>query len=159
MKSVYLETTIISYLAAAPSRDLVKAARQEITREWWSQRRMEFDAYISQVVIREASRGDIEAVGRRVALLEGIPVLRVTAEAEQLAAGLVATGPLPERAVDDALHLAVAAAHGIDYLLTWNCKHLANAELANALETWLLDQGVQPPVICTPDGLLERNDA
>lgn len=158
MKRVYLETTVISYLAALPSRDLVNAARQEIAWEWWNGRRHDFELYASQVVVKEASAGNAEAAQRRLSLLEEIPLLDVTQGAEQLAAELLARGPLPSKAVDDALHLAVATVHGIDFLLTWNCRHLANAELIGALGALVLDQGFQPPFICTPDELMERID-
>jgi len=158
MKSVYLETTIISYLAALPSRDLIKAARQQIAWEWWNQRRQEFDLYVSELVVEEASGGDAQAASRRMDIIEEIPILDVSAEAERLAADLMGECLLPAGAVDDALHLAVAASHGMDYLLTWNCKHLANAELIHIFETRLLDRGLQAPFICTPDELLEKID-
>lgn len=158
MMRVYLETTIISYLAALPSRDLVKAARQEIALEWWRSRRDHFDLYVSQTVVAEASEGDSEAVARRLALIAGIPILDVTDGAVELAAYLMERGPFPRNAADDALHVAVAAVHGVDYLLTWNCRHLANAEIVGTVEALLVEKGFQPPFICTPDELLGYND-
>jgi hypothetical protein len=128
-KKVYLETTIVSYLASSPSRDLVVAAHQEITREWWEEQRRSFDVYISQVVLDESGDGDREAAKRRLDLIGAIPVLVATEDVAALAEKLIAEGPIPQEAADDALHIAFAAVHGMDFLLTWNCKHLANAQL------------------------------
>src|SRR4051794_30416552 len=117
---VYLETTIPSYLTAWPSRDLVRAAHQQITREWWERRRSQFELYIAQVVLRECQAGDPTAASERLEALEGLPLLEQTEEATRLAQALLAQVPLPDRAAVDALHIAVAAVHGMDYLLTWN---------------------------------------
>jgi predicted nucleic acid-binding protein len=156
---VYLETTFVSYLAARPSRDLIQAAHQQITWEWWEARRRDFELYISQLVVREASAGDPEQAARRLEFVKGIPLLDVNDAAIDLAASLVADGPLPRRAADDALHIAVATIHGMDYLLTWNCKHLANAETVMAVNTLLTRKGFAPPVICVPEELLGTDDA
>lgn len=152
VKTVYLETTIMSYLAALPSRDLIKAARQEVTWEWWNKRRGAYRVYASQVVARE---GDPDAARRRLELLSDIPLLDVTDEAINLAAELISRGLLPDAAADDALHLGVAAVHGMDYLLTWNCTHLANAAFRNSISFWLAEKGYDPPSVCTPDELME----
>src|SRR5579862_1002093 len=133
--TVYLETTIPSYLTAWPSRDLVRAAHQQITREWWEKRRTEFELYISQVVLRECQAGDATAAADRLNVLHELPLLEQTQEATQLAQALVDRVPLPERAAVDALHVAIAAVHGMDYLLTWNCTHIANATLRAAIES------------------------
>ena len=109
---VYLETTIPSYLTAWPSRDLVKAAHQQVTREWW-QNRARFDLYISQLVLREAGGGDAEAARLRLEALRGIPVLALSPAASALAQQLVQQGPLPENAVADALHIAIAVVNGM----------------------------------------------
>jgi hypothetical protein len=125
---VYLETTIPSYLTSSPSRDLVKAAHQQITREWW-QDRARFDLYISQVVLREASGGDAEAARLRLEVLRGIPVLALSPAASRLAQQLVEQGALPGNAAVDSLHIAIAVVNGMDYLLTWNCTHIASAAM------------------------------
>lgn len=117
---VYLETSVISYLTAWSSRDLIKAAHQEITREWW-QGRTRFELYVSQIVLREASGGDPEAARRRLESIDGIPELIASPEASELAQQLIAQGSLPAKAAVDALHIAIAVVNGIDYLLTWNC--------------------------------------
>jgi predicted nucleic acid-binding protein len=155
LKTVYLETTIISYLAALPSRDLIKAARQEVTREWWNTCRGRYAVYTSQVVAREAREGDPDAARRRLELVSGLPLLDVTDEAINLAVSLISKGLLPDTAGDDALHLSVAAVHGVDYLLTWNCTHLANAAFRDDISFWLAENGYDPPSVCTPDELME----
>lgn len=153
-KCVYIETTIASYLTARYSRDLLRVARQEITQEWWDKRRGVFDLYISAVVIEEASEGDPEAAERRLETLEGIPLLDMSPEVANVAEALIREGPLPETATDDAAHLALSAVHGMDFLLTWNCKHLANAEFARPVAALLAALGYQAPVVCTPQELL-----
>ena len=151
---VYLETTIPSYLTAWPSRDLVRAAHQQITREWWARRRAEFELYISQVVLRECQAGDATAAAERLKILQDLPLLEQTEEATRLAQALVDRVPLPERAAVDALHVAIAVVHGVDYLLTWNCTHIANATLRDPIESVCRENGYEPPAICTPDELL-----
>lgn len=152
---IYLETTIISYLAARPSRDLVVAAHQQITQEWWQTRRAEFDLFVSQIVVQESSAGDKDAAELRLAILEGIPVLEQSEEATALAQELVNQMALPEKAVVDALQIAIAVVSGMDYLLTWNCTHIANATLRNRIESVCRSNGYEPPVICTPEELEE----
>jgi predicted nucleic acid-binding protein len=159
VRSVYAETSIISYLAARPSRDLIVAARQQVTHAWWRDRRPVFDLYISQIVLDEVRGGDSEAAERRVALLAGLPVLDITPEVAGLAAALIARVPLPPRAGADAVHIAVAAYHGIDFLLTWNSAHIANAELRPRVEQVCRESGYQPPVLCTPDELMGEGNA
>ena len=155
MKSkVYIETTIVSYLTARPSRDLVIAAHQQITQEWWMNRRSDFELYASQLVVRESSAGEAEMAQLRLAALDETLLLNVNPEAVALARKLVDKGPLPEKAAIDALHIAVATAHGMDYLLTWNCKHIANAEMQTTVAAISRASGFEPPVICTPEELL-----
>jgi predicted nucleic acid-binding protein len=151
---VYIETSIISYLTARPSRDLIGAARQEITYEWWTRRRGQFELYTSQLVIEEASQGDAESAERRLAAIEGVPLLALSDGVAHMARALVEKGPLPERAADDAIHLAAAAIHGMDFLLTWNCRHLANAEMTEAIVGVIAQQGFVSPVVCTPEELM-----
>ncbi len=152
---VYLETTIISYFAARPSRDIITAAHQQITQEWWEGRRSNFEIYISQIVLQEANEGDKDAVRRRLEMLEAIPEIEVNPEAVALAQVLVSEGLIPEKAAADALHIAIATVQGMDYLLTWNLKHLANATIRNAIADACRQHGYEPPVICTPEELLE----
>jgi len=152
---VYVETTIVSYLAARPSRDLITAAHQQITQDWWENRRTDFDLYVSQLVIQEASAGDEQALQQRQSILEEFPLLELNLSALALARRLISDGAMPAKAVGDALHIAVATVHGMDYLLTWNLKHLANAAIRSGITATCRAQGYEPPVICTPEELLE----
>jgi hypothetical protein len=151
---VYLETSIISYLAAYPSRDLITAARQQLTHEWWTRRRSAFEVYISELVITEAAAGDADAARRRAQWIEDLPSLSILDEAIALARQLVQAARFPDRAAVDALHIALAACHGMDYLLTWNSTHIANAEFRPKVEKCCRDNGYEPPVLCTPDELM-----
>jgi PIN domain len=151
---VYIETTIVSYLTARPSRDLIIAAHHQITQEWWENRRAAFDLYTSQFVIQESSAGDVAMAQKRLESLDGFPLLSVSLEALALARALVEKGPMPEKAEVDALHISVAASHGMDYLLTWNCKHIANAEMQVGIGKFCRAAGFEPPIICTPEELL-----
>jgi predicted nucleic acid-binding protein len=151
--TVYIETTVVSYLTARPSRDLVQAAQQQITREWWDLQRPRFNIYTGEMVIVEASAGDAEAATQRLAVLRGLPLLKTTEEALDLANALLGESALPPTAERDALHVAVAALHGMDFLLTWNCRHLANAILRDRIEQVCEKAGFGPPKICTPEEL------
>jgi predicted nucleic acid-binding protein len=152
----YLETTIPSYLTAWPSRDLVIAAHQQITREWWQKRRGAFEIFISEIVLREVGRGDEDAVKDRMNALAGVELLRTSNEAIELADKLARALQLPKQAVADGLHIAIAATNGIDFLLTWNCRHIANAAFQPLIGSICRAEGVEPPVICTPEELLEE---
>jgi predicted nucleic acid-binding protein len=151
--SVYIETTIVSYLTARPSRDLIIAAHQQLTQEWWDNRRGKFDLYTSQLVIQESSAGETAMSQRRLVALDAIPLLNITQETVALARAFVEKGPVPEKAGVDALHIALATTHGMDYLLTWNCKHIANAEMQTGIAKISRAAGFEPPVICTPEEL------
>lgn len=153
-QKLYIETSVISYLTARPSRDLIIAAHQQITSDWWENRRTQFDLYTSQVVLSEASVGDSEVASRRLKALQGIDLLDITDEVAELAGKLISEKCLPERAVEDALHIAISAIHGTDYLLTWNCKHIANAKMRSKIEEIIRINGYKPPIICTPEELL-----
>ena len=156
MKStVYLETSIIGYLASRPSRDLITAANQQLTRDWWDQSREQFDLYISEAIVAECSAGDPQAAQERLNVLAGIPVLDVTEATDSLAGKLLKQVPLPEKAAVDALHIAIATVNGIDYLLTWNCTHIANAALQHRIEAICRATGFASPTICTPQQLME----
>ena len=154
MESVYLETSFISYLVARASRDVVVAGHQQTTQEWWANRRSEFECSVSQVVIDEASAGDPTEVQKRLAIISTLPALEITAAAEALAEAIMAAGMLPPHAVRDAAHVAVAAVHAIDYLLTWNCKHLANAQISRRIALVCEKRGHRMPSICTPEELM-----
>jgi predicted nucleic acid-binding protein len=156
MKSrVYVETTIVSYLTASPSRDLVLAAHQQVTRDWWSARDI-FELYVSQFVVDEASAGDADAAERRVAALQGLVLLELTSDATMLAGELVRRGGLPAKAKIDALHIALASVHGLDYLVSWNCAHIANATMRGRIEGICREAGFDPPIICTPIELVKE---
>jgi hypothetical protein len=154
--SVYIETTIPSYLTAWRSPELVMAANQEATRKWWDESRSSFELFISQLVIGEISNGDPDAVKRRIAVVENLPELALTDQAEALGAKLLVGAALPQKAKADALHIAVATVHGMDYLLTWNCTHIANAIMRPKIESICRAAGYEPPVICTPPELVEE---
>ena len=155
--AIYIETTIVSYLAGRPSRDLLVAACQQATHEWWRDHRERYELYTSQLVIAEAERGDSEAAGKRLEYLTGVPEVPVTPEVGDLAKALVAHGALPARATADALHIAVAAVHGIDLLLTWNCRHIDNPGTKPAARSVCAVAGFACPEICTPIEILEAH--
>lgn len=152
-QKVYLETSIISYLAAKPSRDIIIAAHQELTNEWWENRRKRFDVFVSQLVIQEAKAGDKSAAQKRLDILEQMPLLELNEKVISLARILMGE-VIPPKAVEDALHIAVATIHGMDYLLTWNCKHIANAEKEHAIAAVCRSNNFEPPIICTPEELM-----
>jgi predicted nucleic acid-binding protein len=154
--TVYIETTILSYLTAWRSPELVMAANQEATRNWWDGSRPGFDLFISQLVVAEAASGDAEAAQRRLAAIDGLPALDISRQVEELAARLLAGAALPEKAKNDALHIAVAAVHGVEYLLTWNCTHIANAVMRPRIEAICRAAGYEPPIICTPLELMKE---
>lgn len=150
MEVVYIETSIVSYLVAEPSRDLITAAHQQATHEWWGRRRGSFQCATSAETLVEAARGDPEQAALRMAALAGMPVLAITAEVEELAAEFLRTGALPTAARSDAVHLAVSSVARVDYLLTWNCRHLANAQILRRLRTEAVRYGWELPTVCTP---------
>jgi len=155
--AVYLETSVVSYATSRPSRDLVIAARQQITRDWFASRTSAVDLYVSQLVVTESAGGDAEAASERTALIKAIPRLAVTEAAGLLATALIQNGAVPRTSAEDALHIAVAAVHGVGYLLTWNCKHIANATMRQAIEAVCREAGYEPPVICTPEELFDAS--
>jgi PIN domain-containing protein len=152
--TVYIETSIISYLVAHPSRDLITAAHQQITHTWWQEHRPEFLIFASQVVLDESAAGDPQMASKRMEILKDVPLLEITPEVAELAAALIMRLPLPPRAGADAAHIAVAAYHGMNFLLTWNCSHIANAVLRPRIEKVCKEQGYSAPVLCTPEELL-----
>lgn len=153
---VYLETSVISYMAARPAtRDYVKWSKQHLTAMWWERVLHRIYPYISVFVIQEMKRGDRGAAKRRVEISQGIPVLDEVDEIERLAIAFLKKMNLPKKAELDAFHIASASVHEMDYLLTWNCKHIANASLRRIIESVNKKHGYQTPVICTPEELLE----
>lgn len=152
---VYVETSVISYLVSRPSSDVRIAASQLITREWWEERSGRFDLFVSEFVLAEASLGDAAAARLRVDAVAGIPELEATELVRQLGAALMADGPVPAAAEIDAYHIAIAAVNGMDYLLTWNCRHIANAGIRGKIEDVCRSNGYDPPTICTPQELME----
>ncbi|MBF0231315.1 MAG: type II toxin-antitoxin system VapC family toxin [Desulfamplus sp.] len=154
--NVYIETTVISYLTAWRSPHLIMAAHQEATRQWWDEERHHFDLFVSEAVIQEASSGDVKAAERRLQVLENIPELKITHEVSELAKKLIYEANLPVKASMDAIHIAVATANGMDYLLTWNCKHIANATLQRSMRLIFENMGYLLPTICTPLQLIEE---
>ena len=152
---VYIETSIVSYLTARPSNDLQATANRNTTIEWWEARRSRFDVYVSGFVVAESSLGNAEAAARRLGVIEDIPELKATEGVRVLGKALVAEGPIPAKAEMDANHIAVAAVNGIEYLLTWNCTHIANATMRPKIEATCRRHGYEPPIICTPLELME----
>lgn len=155
LERVYIETTFVSYLTGCPSRDVVIAAHQQLTHEWWNTRRMNYELCVSQLVLTEAGGGDPEAAQDRLAVLRHLTYLETTPAALELAKALVGANAVPGKAADDALHIGVAATQRVNYLLTWNCRHLANATMRPWIEAVCAQHGVKAPIICTPEELME----
>lgn len=154
MSSVYIETSVISFLRAKASSHVVSAARQIVTKQWWEQERLNYELYISQAVVEEASQGNPTLVAERLAHLEGLQVLELHENILEIATVLLSRAILPEKARVDAIHVSVAAFHEVDYLLTWNCSHIANARLIPKVNSVLSELGYAAPYICTPNELL-----
>ncbi len=154
-ETVYIETSILGYLTARPSRNLVVAANVQVTREWWDTRRSDFQLYTSQAVVKEVSQGDAEIASRRLEILRDFSLLELNQSVLDLAEQFLGRSNLPSKADVDAVHIATATVHGIDYLLTWNCKHIANAQIQGKLAEISLDFGYELPILCTPYELLE----
>ena len=156
MESVYIETSVVSYLVGRPSRDPKTELRQRLTREWWAEERGQFVCMISQEVIAEASDGDSNMAAKRMAALLGLPLAAGGAESAKLAADLLNRGLFPANARTDANHLAVATCIAADYLLTWNYRHLANARILRHLESFISERGLRLPRVCTPEELMGK---
>ena len=154
MQTVYVETSIISYLTAQPSRDVLAIARQQLTRQWWETSRLQFDLVVSPLVEDEASRGDPEAAKRRLLIITPLRQIEPTPEVGLFTKQLLTQGALPKTAADDALHIALAVVHGMDYLLTWNCRHIDNARTKPVIRRLCQDANYHFPEICTPEELL-----
>jgi hypothetical protein len=153
-ETVYIETSILGYLTARPSRDVIVAANIEITREWWNTRRSDFQLYSSQAVVKETSQGDVMIASQRLEILANLALLDLNQAVLNLAEQFLERSNLPAKADVDAVHIAVASVHGMDYLLTWNCRHIANAQIQGKLADISLDFGYELPILCTPYELL-----
>lgn len=156
---VYLETTIISYLVGWLSRhDLYVASNQEYTRQWWDERRRDFQLFASAVVVQEVREGTPELAAARLAYLTEVNFVEVTDRAQSLKETLLAEAALPRKAELDALHIAVATVHGLDYLLSWNLRHIANAVMLPRIYQICRREGFEPPFVCTPPELMEGRE-
>ena len=153
-KTVHIETSVVSYLTARPTGDLLAAAWTKIMVDWWETRRNRFDLYTSDVTVEEAGRGNPEAGRRRLEALAGIPILPITEAVFGLSKALLQGRALPANALDDALHVAVSAVHAVDYLLTWNFRHLDNAETKPIMRRVCILHGHPGPEICAPQELM-----
>ncbi len=153
--SVYIETSVISYAASKPSRDLIVAAHQQITAEWWDTVLPHYQAFISPVVLDEISRGDADAIQVRQKKSEAFAILKILPEVKKLADTYFSKLDIPEKARADTYHLALAAWHGMDYLVSWNCAHIANAKIRKTLDEINSRENIRTPVICTPEELME----
>ena len=153
--TAYIETSVVSYLTARASRDVVVAAYQEITREWWRDAAGRFELVASTLVVSEAGAGDPDAARSRLTALEAVAILDATADSEALTRRLLELGALPRQAANDAAHIAIAVTNGATYLVTWNFRHIANAALRTRIERVCRQEGYEPPAICTPNELME----
>jgi hypothetical protein len=153
MKSVYIESSVISYLTGRPSRDIVTSARQTITTEWWETQKDNFEVFVSELVINEISSGDSKAAQKRISVVNNIQVLEATKYANDLAKFLIGNGAVPASSVEDALHIGIAAAQGMDFLLTWNFKHINNAVTRDRIGIVITQQGYVSPILCSPEEL------
>ncbi|MBK6999345.1 MAG: type II toxin-antitoxin system VapC family toxin [Rhodoferax sp.] len=156
-RKVYIETSVISYLTARPSKTIIGAAHQQITQAWW-ELRSDYELLVSQSVWQECAAGDPVAAQKRLAALEGISVLAVTQDMIRLAGSLIGQAIIPAKAIEDALHIAVSTLHHVDFLLTWNCRHIANPVIQEKIAVYLEPLGLFLPIICTPEELLGGNN-
>ena len=154
MPTLYIETSIVSYLRQRPSTQVVTAARQVLTHRWWNHERTNYELVTSQYVIDEASDGDPDLADERLESLNGIPLLAADPDVEIIVDEIMSREILPPRAIFDALHIAITAHHRIEYLLTWNCRHIANAKILPRIHSVLTDLKVPIPIICTPEEMV-----
>ncbi|MCX6938681.1 MAG: type II toxin-antitoxin system VapC family toxin [Verrucomicrobia bacterium] len=150
---VYIETTVVSYLTARPSREALQEGRRQLTVDWWTKKRTEFEFIVSPLVFVEAGKGDVKAATARVEAIKNLPILALDDRARSLARALIAPGAIPGKATDDAAHIAICSVNSIPYLLTWNFKHIANAAIRLKLDYLCAINGYKLPTICTPEEL------
>ncbi len=155
MLSVSIETSVVSYLKQRPAAHVVAAARQLLTRRWWDEERANYELVTSQYVIDEASLGDPTLAGERLEYLRDLPLLALDNEIQNIADEIMSRAILPKKAQFDALHIAIAAFHRVDYLLTWNCTHIANARILPRIHAVLNDLGQTIPLIGTPEEMVD----
>ena len=153
--TVYIETTVISYLTARPSRDLLVAGHQQITAEWWEDVRPRVDCFVSPFVVQEASRGDSTMAARRLEAIAEIPVLAQDEAVDELAQKYFEKLDIPERAKLDTFHIAIAVVYQLDYLLSWNCRHIASGQVQKMIQEMNAELDLRAPVMCTPEALME----
>jgi hypothetical protein len=158
METVYLETTIVGHIAGNLHTDPFVAARQRVTRDWWHDHASSFTLYISQLVLDECGAGDPTAAAERFSVVDGIDMLASSDEVDILADALIARMAIPASEPRDAFHIAISAVNGVQYLLTWNFAHIANASLRSRIERICREAGYEPPIICTPDELMGTED-
>jgi hypothetical protein len=156
-ETIYIETSIFGHLTARPTNNLIVAANIKITQDWWDEHRSSFTLYASEVVQNEAAKGDPTIAAQRLKLLQSLMLLELTEEAFELSQAFLSQSNLPSKASNDSLHIALATVYSLDYLLTWNCKHMANAQIQRKLAQISSDLGYVLPVICTPYGLIGYN--
>ncbi len=155
-QSLYIETSILGYLTARSTKNLILAANIEVTREWWKLRRHDFTLFSSEAVLVEVAQGNIQLAAQRLEILEGISLVDLNKSVQELAIEFLNRSNLPPKADVDAIHIAAATVHRLDYLLTWNCKHIANAQIQKKLAEVSCDFGYVLPILCTPNELMER---
>lgn len=153
--TVYIETTVISYLTARPSRDLIIAAHQQITHEWWDMALPHFEAFISPIVLEEISRGDEQAAKLRLESVSSFLLLEVLPEVRDLAESYFSAIEIPEKARADSYHLALATWHGMDFMVSWNCTHIVSGRVKKIIEEINSTYGIRTPIVCTPEELME----
>jgi len=154
MVSIYIETSVISVLTARLSSNVLSLSRQMLTRQWWAEHRSSYDLFVSQFVHDEAARGDSDAARQRIEILDGLSTLEITPEVFDIATELISSGILPEQARLDALHISISSYYGVEYLLTWNCKHIANAHTLPAVYRKLEELGLRAPFVCTIEEMM-----
>lgn len=154
-RTVYVETTVVSYLTAEPSRDLVIAGRQQATRELWAKLQSEFDTFVSALVLQEGGRGDRDQAKMRLEAIAGFPILDIDDDARALAERMLVAGAIPATHPEDALHIAAAAVNGIQVLVTWNFSHMNNPFTRMKIREAVENAGYECPEICSPEELLE----
>lgn len=155
---IYIESTIPSYLVARPARDLLQAARQQLTKDWWEFNRASHELFTSQVVLDEIAVGEPAMAQLRLESLQTAPLLPVTEEVRELARKVLTSGLLPITADRDAMHIALASAYNLDILLSWNCRHIANAAIQSRLRRLVESADFELPVICTPEEMMNNEN-
>lgn len=158
MDTVYVETTVVGNIAGRLHPDPLIAARQTVTRKWWATAARTYRLLASELVIDECSGGDPTAAKERLTAIGGIELLDTSDAVDDLTDELIANGAVPASQPRDAFHIAIAAVNGVQYLATWNFKHIANPTLQNRIASVCRDNRFEPPVICTPEQLLEAED-